>query len=112
MRLAIILLLNAGLAGIFLRWLWLAHRRAGPGLRRWLLPALAWRLLLTALSTHWPSPDLAGPVKWSRLLADFFWSTRPGCGPRFSRPTFSCLARPLLFTDGRTRYFTIKYKPC
>jgi hypothetical protein len=78
MRLVITLLLNGLLAGMFLRWLWQQHGRASPGLRRWLLPALAWRVLLTALSARWPSPDLfspnlPNPVNWSRLLATFFW---------------------------------------
>jgi hypothetical protein len=73
MRLVISMIINALMLLVFLRWFWVAHRQAGPGLRRWLLPALAWRLLLTALSTHWPSPDLASPGKWSRLLAASFW---------------------------------------
>lgn len=67
------LLLNALLLSGFSYWLRAEYRRASPGLRRWLLPALGWRLLLTALSSHWPSPDLAKPAYWSRLLATYFW---------------------------------------
>jgi hypothetical protein len=88
MRLAITLLLNAVLLGIFLRWLWLERRRAGPGLRRWLLPALAWRVLLTALSTHWPSPDLPRPAKWSRLLATYFWEHPSQVWPTLQQAEF------------------------
>lgn len=97
MRLALTLLLNALLLGIFLRWLWVAHRRAGPGLRRWLLPALAWRVLLTASSTQWPSPDLAGPAKWSRLLAAFFWEHPARLWPTLQQADFHL--------DGQSVYF-------
>jgi hypothetical protein len=77
MRLAVSILLNVLLASMFVYWLWGERRRASPSLRRWLLPALGWRLLLTALSSQWPSPDLAGAATWSRLLGAFFWA-RPG----------------------------------
>lgn len=97
MRLALTLLLNAGLLGCFLRWLWLEHRRAGLGLRRWLLPALAWRLLLTALSTHWPSPDLPRPAKWSRLLATFFWEHPAQVWPTLQQAEFH--------VNGQAAYF-------
>jgi hypothetical protein len=97
MRLVIMLLLNALLAGAFLRWLWLAHRQAGPGLRRWLLPALAWRGLLTALSTHWPSPDLPRPAKWSRLLATFFWEHPAQVWPTLQQAEFH--------VNGQAAYF-------
>lgn len=72
------LLLNVLLVSAFAYWLWGERRRASPGLRRWLLPALGWRLLLTAISGQWPSPDMVGPDKpnpteWGQLLAAFFW---------------------------------------
>jgi hypothetical protein len=74
MKLPVMILLNALLVGLFLYWLTREYRQASPGLRRWLLPALAWRLLLTIGSNVHPSPDLAGPEKWSRLLAPYFWA--------------------------------------
>jgi hypothetical protein len=77
MRLAVSILLNVLLASLFVGWLGGEWRRASPGLRRWLLPTLGWRLLLTALSSHWPSPDVAEAAKWSRWLAGLLWA-RPG----------------------------------
>ena len=97
MRLPITLLLNALLLGAFLRWLWAEYRHAGPGLRRWLLPALAWRVLLTALSTHWASPDLAGPVKWSRLLADVFWAHPSRVWPTLQQAAFHLNGQAISF---------------
>jgi len=73
MRLAVSILLNVLLAGCLSYWLLGQWQRASPGLRRWLLPALGWRLLLTAISSHWPSPDMMAAANWSRLLAAFFW---------------------------------------
>lgn len=78
MRLAVSILLNAVLANALLYWLLGQYRRASPGLRRWLLPALGWRLLLTTGSSCWPSPDIIepdrpNPAHWSQLLAGFFW---------------------------------------
>ncbi|MDO7886712.1 hypothetical protein [Hymenobacter cheonanensis] len=77
MRLLVMVLLNGLLASTFAYWLRGEYHRAGPPLRRWLLPALGWRLLLTAISSQWPSPDLVGAAKWSRLLGAFF-RERPG----------------------------------
>jgi hypothetical protein len=74
MKLPLMILINALLVGLFLYWLWREYRQASPGLRRWLLPALGWRLLLTVASNSHPSPDLVGPEKWSRLLAPYFWA--------------------------------------
>jgi len=79
MRLAVSILLNVLLAGWLGYWLLGQWRRASPGLRRWLLPALGWRLLLTVISSRHPSPDIVGPgmpnpARWSQLLADFFWA--------------------------------------
>lgn len=54
-------------------WLRGEWRRAGPGLQRWLLPALGWRLLLTTLSSAYPSPDAVLMLKGSRLLTASFW---------------------------------------
>ena len=68
MRISIALLLNL-LLGVGLAW-WLRReqRLAPPGLRRWLLPALAGRLLLTAAAGRWPSPDAQFMQEWSRGL--------------------------------------------
>jgi hypothetical protein len=97
MRWAITLLLNAVLLGLFLGWLKAEYQRAGPGLRRWLLPALAWRVVLTTLSTQWPSPDLARPVKWSRLLAAFFWEHPSQVWPTLQQAEFH--------VNGQAAYF-------
>jgi hypothetical protein len=74
MRLAVAVLLNAllltGLAG----WLRAEYRHAGPALRPWLLPALAWRMSLTAISASWPSPDLAGVARWGTTYAAHLWN--------------------------------------
>ena len=73
MRVAIALALNL-LLGVGLAW-WLRRelRRAPPGLRRWLLPALAGRLVLTAASGRWPSPDGQFMQHWSRGLTAEIW---------------------------------------
>lgn len=95
MRLAITLLLNAALLGALVAWLWAEYRRAAPGLRRWLLPALGWRLLLTAISSCWPSPDLynSNPnlpnlTKWSNWLAAFFWAHPAQIWPTLQSASF------------------------
>ena len=68
MKLAIALLINLLLAVGLVWWLRREWRQAPPGLRRWLLPALAWRLLLTAGVGRWPSPDGQFIQEWSRGL--------------------------------------------
>jgi hypothetical protein len=68
MRLGLALLLNLGLLAGFGLWLRATYRSAPSGLRRWLLPALAWRLLLTAGVGRWPSPDGQFMEHWSRGL--------------------------------------------
>jgi hypothetical protein len=108
MRLALTLLLNALLLGVFLRWLWLEHYRAGPLLRRWLLPALAWRLLLTALSTHWPSPDLPRPAKWSRLLATYFWEHPAQMRPMLQQAEFHVYGQAAYFYRWSNNLFYYK----
>lgn len=76
MKLIIALLLNtlllAGLAG----WLRAEYRRAAPGLRRWLLPALALRLA-AGLLPH--GPDSRYMSFWGEALTAQFWA-RPGAG--------------------------------
>lgn len=74
MKLPLMILLNALLVGLLLYWLKREYQQASPGLRRWLLPALAWRLLFTIGSNIHPSPDLVEAEKWSRLLAPNFWA--------------------------------------
>ncbi|AMR25884.1 hypothetical protein A0257_01420 [Hymenobacter psoromatis] len=63
------LLLGVGLAW----WLRRERRQAPLGLRPWLLPALAWRLLLTAGVWRWPSPDGQFMQQWSRGLTAEIW---------------------------------------
>ncbi|WP_208131743.1 hypothetical protein [Hymenobacter sp. BT559] len=69
--------LLAGALGYWLRGQW---QRASPSLRRWLLPALGWRLLLTAISSLRPSPDAQLMGKFSRLLTADFWA-QPTAAP-------------------------------
>jgi hypothetical protein len=57
-----------------LAWLRAEYRRASPRLRRWLLPTLGWRLLLTALSNAHPGPDAGLMLKTSHWLAAGFWA--------------------------------------
>ncbi|QKG56070.1 hypothetical protein GKZ68_05105 [Hymenobacter sp. BRD128] len=74
MKLGLMILLNALLVSFFLYWLRREYRRAGPGLRPWLLPALAWRLLLTAISNNYPGPDARLLLQKSRYFVDDFWA--------------------------------------
>lgn len=78
MRLVVALLLNLLLALSLVWWLRREHRRAAPSLRRWLLPALGWRLLLTAIVGSRPSPDANFMVFWSKGLAVAAWAHPAG----------------------------------
>ncbi|TDN40373.1 hypothetical protein E4631_11480 [Hymenobacter sp. UV11] len=73
MRLALAILLNLGLLTGLGIWLRAAYRAAAPRLRRWLLPALAWRLLLTAIGTQFPESDMVYAVINSKLIASVLW---------------------------------------
>jgi hypothetical protein len=115
MRLAVTLLLNAALLGALLAWLRAEYRRAGPGLRRWLLPALGWRLLLTAISSYWPSPDLYGsspyfpnPTRWSRWLAAFFWEQPAQIWPTLQGASFHLHGQTAAFYQWSNTLFFYK----
>ncbi len=73
MKLGLALLLNLGLLTGFGIWLRAASRAAPPRLRRWLLPALAWRLLLTAFGTQYPESDMLVATVDSRLITNSMW---------------------------------------
>jgi hypothetical protein len=76
MRVAIAIILNLLLAlglGVWLRY---AYRRAGPSLRRWLLPALALRAGVGLLPV---SPDAGLMNAWGQALSAEFWA-QPGTG--------------------------------
>lgn len=93
MRLVVGALVNMLLGSLLVCWLRAEYRQASPGLRRWLLPALGWRLLLTALSSQWPSPDLIdpnrpNPANWSRWLATYFWEQPAHLWPTLQRADF------------------------
>lgn len=93
MRLVVSIFLNVLLASLFLYWLRREYRQASPGLRRWLLPALGWRLLCTAISSHWPSPDIINPNRpnpahWSRWLAAYFWEQPAKIWPTLQSASF------------------------
>ena len=77
MKLLLAILLNAGLLAGLLRWLVAEHRHAPPALRRWLLPALGWRLLLTAISSQLLTKDAQTMSAMGRMLTAAFWH-RPG----------------------------------
>jgi len=74
MRLALAILGNALLVSVLLAWLRAAYRCAGPRLRRWLLPALGWRLLFSAFGNMHPGPDARLMLKVSHLLTAGFWA--------------------------------------
>jgi hypothetical protein len=76
MKLAIALLLNGLLLAGLAAWLRAEYRRAAPGLRRWLLPALALRLA-AGLLPH--GPDSRYMSFWGEALTAQFWK-RPGAG--------------------------------
>ena len=78
MRLALALLLNLGLLAGLLAWLRAAHRGAPPGLRRWLLPALAGRLALTAVGTRFPESDMVFAMVNSKLITSILWEHPAG----------------------------------
>ena len=74
MRLILAIFGNALLLSALLAWLRAEYRWACPRLRRWLLPALGWRLLLSGLGNAYPSPDAVLMLKASHLLAAGFWA--------------------------------------
>ncbi|HET9505680.1 MAG TPA: hypothetical protein VFO93_19200 [Hymenobacter sp.] len=76
MKLLIALLLNALLLAGLAVWLRAEYRRAAPGLRRWLLLALALRLA-AGLLPH--GPDSRYMSFWGEALTAQFWA-RPGAG--------------------------------
>lgn len=74
MRLLLVLLLNVLLISMLIAWLRAEYQRAELPLRRWLLPALVWRLLLTAASTYQLSPDAQHAQDDAKLLAKALWA--------------------------------------
>ncbi|RZL15812.1 MAG: hypothetical protein EOO62_02970, partial [Hymenobacter sp.] len=74
MKLIVALLLNILLLSGLAIWLRAAYRRAQWPLRRWLLPALVWRLLLTAASTYQLSPDARHAQGAAQLLVKALWA--------------------------------------
>lgn len=78
MKLVLAILLNLGLLTGLGFWLRAAYRTAPPGLRRWLLPALAWRLLLTALGTQMPESDILVATVDSKLITSILWQHPAG----------------------------------
>ena len=70
MKLALALLLNLGLLAALGWWLRREYRQAEPGLRRWLLPALALRVAAGVLP-H--GPDSAFALRWGKFLTAQFW---------------------------------------
>lgn len=70
MKVAIAILLNLGLLAALAWWLRREYRRAGPPLRRWLLPALALRVAAGGLP-HGLDSEFA--LLWGKLLTAQFW---------------------------------------
>ena len=115
MRLAILVLLNAGLLAALGFWLRAEYRRTDLSLRRWLLPALGWRLLLTAISSLWPSPDLIGshpgqhsPTKWSHWLAAYFWEQPAQIWPTLQSASFHLHGQTVTFYKWSNTLFFYK----
>jgi len=73
MTILVAISLNVLLISALLWWLRAQYRQHDALLRRWLLPALGWRLLLTALSSARPGPDALAANAWSRVLTALFW---------------------------------------
>ncbi len=71
MKLFIALILNVLLLAVLVGWLRAEYRRAAPGLRRWLLPALALRLG-AGLLPH--GPDSRVMSFWGQALTAQFWA--------------------------------------
>jgi hypothetical protein len=71
MKLLVALLLNLGLLATLGWWLRREYRQAAPGLRRWLLPALALRVAAGALP-HGLDSDFA--LHWGQSLTAQFWA--------------------------------------
>jgi hypothetical protein len=76
MIVATAILLNTLVAIALYWWLRREYLYATPSLRRWLAPALCWRLLLTAISGWLPGPDAKTLTYWGQGLIAEFW-TRP-----------------------------------
>ena len=77
MKLLLAVLLNASLLAGLLRWLAAERRHAPLALRRWLLPALGGRLLLTAISSQLLTKDARTMSDMARTLTAAFWQ-QPG----------------------------------
>ena len=85
------LLLSALLLAALAWWLHQAHHQAPPELRRWLLPALAWRLVLTAAAVHWPSQDAQHANQQGQ-----WWAARLAAHPN---QALDLLQWPVLYHD-------------
>ncbi len=70
MKLALAILLNLLALAALGWWLRREYRRAEPGLRRWLLPALALRVAAGVLP-H--GPDSAFALRWGKFVTAQFW---------------------------------------
>ncbi|RZK53627.1 MAG: hypothetical protein EOO59_12290 [Hymenobacter sp.] len=71
MKLALAILLNLLALAALGWWLRREHRQAEPGLRRWLLPALALRVVVGVLP-H--GLDSAFALRWGNFLTAQFWA--------------------------------------
>ena len=71
MKLALAILLNLLVLAALGWWLRREYRQAEPGLRRWLLPALALRVVAGVLP-H--GPDSAFALRWGKFLTAQFWA--------------------------------------
>ncbi|MGI4872895.1 MAG: hypothetical protein ACRYFX_17180 [Janthinobacterium lividum] len=81
MKLLVIIVLNTLLASGFGFWLRAECQRGSQAARWWLGVALAWRLVFTAVSGQFPSPDIVpqgsqaaspSPDAWGKLLSAYF----------------------------------------
>jgi hypothetical protein len=71
MKLALAIVLNAGLA--VLLWRWLLPRLQEPGLGRWLLPLLGFKLLAWAAASWHPSIDARHMQDFSKVFTLNLW---------------------------------------
>jgi hypothetical protein len=108
MRLMLALLLNALLISGSFVWLRAEYYRVGVPLRRWLLPALAWRLLLTAASTYQLSPDAQHAQASAKLLVNALWAHPGHLFATLQAASFSVDGQQLTYYQWSNTLFFIK----
>lgn len=105
MKLFIALLLNALLLAALGWWLRREYRRAGPGLRRWLLPALVLRVAAGMLP-H--GLDSTFALRWGKFLTAQFWAQPGAAWALWQGHELHGGGRPYLLYEWSNTLFVIK----